>query len=103
MNPDRAEEYFCRGCQGENPEDIEFYDEQLQAEKVEVLNIRLEVKNLIIYNLINNKPISTPLSIGVFLRLFIYLKHIRNIMGSLLMEVLKKLMFLMIFLILGSG
>ncbi|MDA5271720.1 restriction endonuclease subunit S, partial [Streptococcus pneumoniae] len=26
-----------------------------------------------------------------------------NIMGSLLMEVLKKLMFLMIFLILGSG
>ena len=30
MNPDRAEEYFCRGCQGENPEDIEFYDEQLQ-------------------------------------------------------------------------
>ncbi|HHQ8416018.1 TPA: hypothetical protein ACSTW9_000001 [Streptococcus pneumoniae] len=46
MNPDRAEEYFCRGCQGENPEDIEFYDEQLQAEKVEVLNIRLEVKKL---------------------------------------------------------
>ncbi|HEU8545646.1 TPA: hypothetical protein VWN60_002078, partial [Streptococcus pneumoniae] len=45
LNPDRAEEYFCRGCQGENPEDIEFYDEQLQAEKVEVLNIRLEVKN----------------------------------------------------------
>ncbi|HET0094007.1 TPA: hypothetical protein VPX74_001923 [Streptococcus pneumoniae] len=48
MNPDRAEEYFCRGCQGENPEDpedIEFYDEQLQAEKVEDLNIRLEVKN----------------------------------------------------------
>ncbi|HGL1385244.1 TPA: hypothetical protein ACKBB6_001555 [Streptococcus pneumoniae] len=45
MNPDRAEEYFCRGCQGENPEDIEFYDEQLQEEKVEVLNIRLEVKN----------------------------------------------------------
>ncbi|ELU71821.1 hypothetical protein PCS81218_00033, partial [Streptococcus pneumoniae PCS81218] len=30
---------------GENPEDIEFYDEQLQAEKVEALNIRLEVKN----------------------------------------------------------
>ncbi|WP_171043103.1 MULTISPECIES: hypothetical protein [Streptococcus] len=45
MNPDRTEEYFYRGCQGENPEDIEFYDEQLQAEKVEVLSIRLEVKN----------------------------------------------------------
>lgn len=60
-------------------------------------------KNWIIYNLINNKPISTPLSIGVFLRLFIYLKHIRNIMRSLLMEALKKLIFLMIFLRIGSG
>nr|WP_240958848.1 hypothetical protein [Streptococcus sanguinis] len=45
LNPERAEEYFCRGCQTESPEDIEFWNEQLQAEKVEVLDIRLEVKN----------------------------------------------------------
>ncbi|MCC3166874.1 hypothetical protein [Streptococcus sanguinis] len=45
LNPERAEEYFCRGCQTEIPEDIEFWNEQLQAEKVEVLDIRLEVKN----------------------------------------------------------
>ena len=45
LNPERAEEYFCRGWQTESPEDIEFWNEQLQAEKVEVLDIRLEVKN----------------------------------------------------------
>ncbi len=42
LNPDRAEEYFCRGCHKGKTEDIEFYDENNYRQKRWRICIRLE-------------------------------------------------------------